>query len=949
MKVWAFASTSVAGVAACLAAPVQAAVAQDPIPAPSASRLDATDSNAETDAGQDEDIVVTGSRIARSTFSTPAPVTVVSTEDLLKSSPSTLAAGLNNLPALVATTGPNSGASPRTAGRSNLNLRGIGENRTLVLVNGHRFPGSSPALNVDTNLIPQGLVSRVEVVTGGASAAYGSDAVAGVINFILDKRFVGAKVSGSMGISQRGDGHEHRISAALGRRLADGRLHVVMSGEYYRNDGVLDASRDFRQQGANLIRNPAVTALNPASATNPALIVADRARINSTYGGLIVSTSTQGTAAQKAFLLGKQFFTGATFGQFNFGTMTSTSGTAGQQNGGDGVNLAILQQISRPLERATGYVGLEYELSDAVTLYANGGYGWSKGVSTSIPNHSGSLSAARNIINIRYDNGFLRSLPSLAPLAAVMGPGANAVNSFLINRYDSEIEQRVENSNVSKRVEVGLTAKLGRFKLDVSGQYGQNEENSITYNNIDVLKYAAGIDTILVGSTVVCRNLDPACVPINPFGVGSYSPEAIRYFTGTGITTTLVKQKFLQGSLTGDLFGGIGAGPWGVAVGAEHRIDEVDIQADAVSAANGFFANNQVPWSARRTVTEGFGEINAPLLKDLPFAHLLEVNGALRYTSYSTSGNVTTWKVGVNYMPVQDLRLRGTISRDIRAPGLGELFNLGRSTTANYNDTTKTPAQPLTGIQTVAQGNPSLVPEIADTLVTGVVYQPSWLPGLSLSLDRFDIKIKGAISQLSGQPLIDQCAQGFTQVCDQIVRDGSGTIVRVNNSNFNLGSLRLTGYDFEGRLVRPLAGGQLTLRLQVSYLQRNTETDSSGVSVNYAGSTTTPKWRGLGSVNYAKGPFSAFLQGRYIGSNVINVTYTPASAEYYHVPAQFYLDGQFGVDIGKQFSLTLNIQNLLDKQPVFSPVIDPNSFSPVTGSVYDQIGRSFRVGFTARF
>jgi iron complex outermembrane receptor protein len=903
----------------------------------------------ESPNAEDGQIVVTGSRIARSTFETPSPVTVVTTDELVKSSPSTLAAALNNLPSLVATTGPNSSANPRTAGRSNLNLRGIGENRTLVLVNGHRFPGSSPALNVDTNLIPQGLVSRVEVVTGGASAAYGSDAVAGVVNFILDKKFQGLKVSGSLGITERGDGHEHRISATAGQSLLDDRLHIVASGEYYRNEGITGDARDFRRQGANLIRNPAVTTANPASATNPALIVANEARINSTYGGLIVSTSTQGTAAQKAFLLGKQFLSSTSFGPFNFGTLTTTSGTNGQQNGGDGINLAILQPISRPLERASGYVGLRFDVADAVTLYANGSYGWSEGVSTSTPNHSGSLSQARNIINIKFDNGFLRTTPALQPLLDQMGSGTTKVNSFLINRYDSEVQQRVVNTNSAKRVEAGFEARLGRFKLDVSGQYGENIEDSITYNNIDVLKFAAGIDSILSGTTVVCRNLDPACVPINPFGAGSYTPQMIAYFTGTGITTTKVKQKFVQANITGDLFGGIGAGPWGLAVGAEHRVDEVDIQADAVSANNGFFANNQVPWAASRKVTEEFIELNAPLLKDVPLAQLLEVNGAARHTNYSTSGNVTTWKVGLNYKPFEDLRLRGTISRDIRAPGLGELFNLGRSTTANYSDVTKTPAQPLSAILTVAQGNPNLVPEVADTTVIGMVYQPSWMPGLSFSVDRFDVKLKDAITQLSGQALFEQCALGFAQVCGQIIRDASGTVVRVNNSNFNLGQLRLTGYDFEGRLVKPLLGGQLTLRAQVSYLQRNTETDVSGVSVNNAGNTTTPKWRGLGSINYAKGNVGVFLQGRYIGSNVTNVSYTDASAEYYRIPAQVYLDGQLSVDVGKRLTLTFNVQNLLDKQPVFSPIIDPNTFSPVTGNVYDQIGRTFRFGFSARF
>lgn len=914
-------SCSILALAAVSVAPARAQAAPEP-------------SDGEVVEPAPEDIIVTGSRIARSTFETPSPVTVVAVEDLEKSSPSTLAAALNNLPSLVAGGGPNATSGQRTAGRNNLNLRGIGVGRTLVLVNGHRYPGSAPGGTVDTNLIPQGLVSRVEVVTGGASAAYGSDAIAGVVNFILDKRYNGLKASASAGITERGDGHEHRASITFGESFAGDRLHLTMSGEYYRNDGIDGDGRAQRRRGPNLIVNPAVTATNPASAENPALIMADEARLNSTYGGLIV-TATGGTPAGRAALLGRQFLTGRVPAPYDFGTST----TATLQDGGDGVNTAILQPITRPLERRTFYAGLEWQATDALTLYVNGSYAWSRASNASSAYHSG-----RNAIRITRDNAFL-------PAAVRSQMVSGGVTAFTMNRFDGEYDIAVVATNKNKRVEAGLTLEVGGLTFDLSGQYGHNVENAPNYNNFLVDRYAEGVDSVLVAGVPTCRstltNPGNGCVPIDPFGAGSYTPQMIGYFTATSQLKTTVEQKIVQGNLSGSLFEGIGAGSWEFAVGAEHRRDDAKVEADALSAANAFFTNNQTPWGAGRSVSEAYGEINAPLLRDVPGARLLEVNGAARYTHYSTSGGVTTWKVGVNWKPFEDLRLRGTISRDIRAPNHAELFTKGRSQFAAYNDPFMGGAR-VTNILTTVQGNPELFPERADTKVFGVVYEPSWLPGLSLSADRFDIRLKDAIRSLSGQAVLDQCFEGFEQVCDQIERDGAGNLVSIFNSNFNLDRLRLTGYDFEGRFSRPLAGGRITLRAQAAYLERLVEQDSNNVTVDRSGETETPKWRALAAINFDKGPLNLFLQGRYIGPNKLDNDWGPADSEYNNVPAALYVDGQIGVRVAEKFRVALNVQNLFDKAPVFAPQQD-TYYSPTNANVYDQIGRTYRVSVNVDF
>lgn len=886
---------------------------------------------ASADAQQDAEsvldrVTVTGSLISRSGFQAPSPVTVIEADQLAKSSPSTLAAALNNLPALVSEGGPNATSGQRTAGRNYLNLRGIGSERTLTLVNGRRFPGSAPGGTVDTNLIPQGLVERVEVVTGGASAAYGSDAVAGVVNFILDTRFEGFKISGSAGLSQEGDGFEYRGSATYGRAFGDD-LNFVISGEYYNAEGVDGDARDHRVQGANLIPNPNAD----GTAANPGLIIADMARSSdSTYGGYIASFGRG--SPRSSTLLGAQFLSGGTVAPFDGGL----NGTRTLQDGGDGVNTSILQPITRPLERATVYAGLDYDLSSNIRLFVNGGLGWSESSNETSAFHTGRFG-----VTIRPDNAFL-------PAAVRQQMVDEGITSFLLNRYDTEYLMEVIAENENQRIEAGFEWGLGDFVLQVSGQIGSNSEVARNYKNYIPELYALGADAVFdTNGAVVCRDPSNGCVPINPFGVGSYTPEMIDYFTGTSLLETNVDQELLRLVLTGKLFDGIGAGQWDVAVGGEYRKDDVEVVVDERSENNEYFTNNFRGWAADREVKEIFAEINMPLISDQPGVELLELNVAGRHTNYTFSGGVDTWKAGLNYRPFSDLRVRGTVSRDIRAPSPAEMFTLGRQTNRNtyFDPVQNGTVTPLTAVR----GNPFLLPEIADTYVIGLVYEPSWLPGLSVSLDRFDIQMQDALNTLSGQEIIDQChIEGFQQACLQIVRDANNDIIQINNSNFNLDKLELVGWDLETRYTTDIGPGDLTLRAQVGYMERLREQDFENNTIDRVGETTTPEWRALTSATYRKGSWDFFLQARYIGENMLNVRWTPVDSEYNDVPAEIYLDGQIGYDLNEGTSFFLNVQNLLNEEPLFAPQQD-TYFSPTNPNVYDQIGRTFRVGFRSTF
>lgn len=887
-----------------------------------------------TDAVTDDEVVlervkVTGTLIPRSTFELPSPVTVVDAEELAKSSPSTLAAGLNNLPALVPGGGPNETSGQRTAGRNFLNLRGMGTNRTLILVNGRRFPGSAANGNVDTNMIPQGLVERVEVVTGGASAAYGSDAVAGVINFFLDTDFEGFKVSGSAGLSEEGDGFERRIGATYGTKLGEG-VNFVLSGEYYKADGIDGDARDHRVQGRNLIANPNAD----GTAANPDLIIAANAVTSDASAGGLITPPSRGTNS----LVGFQFLPGGTLAPFDFGINSNGS----NQDGGDGVNTAILQPITRPLERATLYAGLDFDLSPEFTAFLNGGFSWSESSNKTSAFHSGQFG-----VTIQRDNAFLPQ--SVRDTMAVQ-----RINSIRLGRFDTEYDMEVVSTSNTHRLEAGFEWDINDYTLVVSGQHGSSVEEALNYNNFVAARYAQGVDAVLVNGQIVCRDPSNGCVPINPFGVGSYTQEMIDYFTDTSVLETHVDQLMFQATLTGDLFDGIGAGPWQFALGAQHREDDVEVIVDPISEAAGFFTNNFRGWNASRDVDEFFGEIYAPLISGQPGVELLDLNLATRHTEYTFSGGVDTWKVGLNYRPDNEFRIRGSLSRDIRAPALSEMFNLGREgTLRGVFDEGR--GEPAPTVRRVQRGNPDLTPEVAETIVLGFVYEPSWIPGFSLSLDRFDIRIENAIDALSGQDVVDQChLNGIQQACDQLVRaapgpgETFGVLQQINNSNFNIAVTETEGWDLALRYTRDFAGGDLSLRSQVGHLETLLETDGNGIENERVGDTSIPAWRALGSLGFKKDNYDLFLQGRYVGEIQLNNEWTAVDSEYNDVDAAIYLDAQFGYELSDSMSFFLNVQNLLDKEPLFAPQQD-TYFSPTNPNLYDQVGRQYRIGFRATF
>lgn len=927
------------------AAAVPAAFAQD------ASATTAAETGA---PASDAEIIVTGSRIeGNSTFKAPTPVTTLSQDQLVAAAPATIADALRLLPSIVPAGGPTAGGGTANGGQNFINMRGLGNDRTLVLVNGMRFVPAGPSGLIDTNLIPQGLVSRVDVVTGGASAAYGSDAVAGVANFVIDTRFKGLKLDTYLGVSQQGDNQEFKIQASGGFDALDGRLRVVASGEHYDSKGVSGDARDFRRVAGNQIRNPAATAN---------FIRADDVRTPFTLGGLVV-VGGGGTTANNNLISGLKFEQGGGTTAYDYGlNATTVRATSGTQDGGDGYSVSIGQEIVRPLKRDTAYLHTEFDVLDNVTLIAEGNYGKTESVFENSPTVA--------TITVQRGNPFL----AVADPALVSRMSALGVTSLRLNRLILERGPTLTtNENETLRGMFGIKADLLGLNWNAAYQYGRNDNHSETANNLITANLTRAVNAVSSGGQVVCadtlsgsattRAAAAGCVAFNPLGFQSPSDPALDYVFGTSVFDTRTTQNVFDATVSGPLFE-LPAGPLQFAAGYEWRKISANTVADALSLTGAYRLVNQQNFAGSYSINEFFGELQVPILKDSAIAQSLDINLAARHTDYSTSGGVDTWKVGFSWEINDWLRLRGTRSRDIRAPNLEELYATGRQNNITIIDSLT--QQTYTAVPNQTFGNLALQPERANTLVLGAVFQPT--SNLNFAIDYYSIKINGAIRSIGGAQAVEQCnlSNQASSICSFVTRDPvTRAVVRTQTAPFNLTSQETSGVDFEGRWKIGLGSGatKLTLRLLGSYVHKNivfspliaNPVNDVGnlISQSLGGATSQPRWRVTGTANFEAGPFAAYVQTRYIGAFTWDKTRTlGVDTDFNYVAPQVYVDAQLSVKVpfmDHDQEFYLNMQNLLNKQPPYAPIPTGATPLPTQPGLYDQVGRMFRVGLRARF
>lgn len=1062
------------------------------------------------------DVVVTGSRIARPNLASTVPINSVDAAEIVDRGDLSVGDALSELPALSSTfTQANSTRFIGTAGINRLDLRGLGTSRTLVLVNGRRHVTSSPGTyDVDTNTIPADLMERVDVVTGGNSAVYGSDAVAGVVNFVLRRDFEGFRLRGQAGISDEGDAGSQFVSFVAGKNFFDNRLNIAFAGEYAFSEQLLMRERDDFT-GA-LTGNPGFTTTQPTTTYNPltrtttnvpnrnndgipnttlvnglrfpqlngdgmvqtvcpylsnanydalspAARAAHNARLRATCAS--VTTDPQGRLVPNSFTPTgggiNHFYAFTPDGQLirsvPTGDLRSVGGGVIGGLGSTGLEEA---QLRPELERFAGNLLISADVSPAFQPFLEAKYVRVNALQTSTqPTFvTGALRADFSI-----NNPFLtpaqraqlveilgvNTTQCIAAAGAAASGGCAAgsrpnpafgtpITTFNSFRFNYDLGTRSEDHRrETYRIVGGVSGDLsttGNLRYEVALNYGRTETFYDTGGNINIQRYNWAVDAVAgPDGTPICRiNLnpatspDPSCVPLNPFGFNSRSQEAANYVLAVSSREQWAEQFNAVAFISGDTGGFLNmpGGPIGFALGAEYRRE------DAFSAFDDFTVSGQSFLNAigafdppSQSVKEAFAEVRVPLLANIPFAHELSVEGAVRASDYNTRDDlVWAYNAGITYAPIPDLRFRASYGRAVRAPNIGDLFSTQSETFLNglvdpcsqtvINDDpnrarncaaagipttivvdgdvrpwTNTAASGISGFN---QGNPNLEPETSDSFTVGAVVQPSFAPGLSFSVDYYNITVNQVISGLAPQAIINRCyddpvgldnpfcAAVFRRRSDDPLADFTfdgqanrtfAGVPQINlpllgpsfiNQPFNFAKLKAEGIDAEIAYRGEISPGVVLNARAVVTRNINREnfsfiTDPER-SVRLHGTLGTPEWAGNLFTNVDFGEFDFSYNARFVGRMTVNAWETqfshqgrppenPDATPFTYYPDIVYHNIRFGIEPeGTNFRFTAGVDNVLDQLPP-SPLDGRGEGS----GIYPITGRYFYVSAAVTF
>jgi outer membrane receptor protein involved in Fe transport len=902
------------------------------------------------------EVVITGSRVSPGSQS-PTPLTAVSVDDLLTTKPGSISDALNELPIFAGSRGQNGNPGNGTTNNSgNLqNLRGLGYPRTLILWDGHRLPATTQDQLVDTDMIPQMLLRRVDIVTGGASAVYGSDAVAGVINFVTDTHFTGVKVQATGGMSTYHDDKTSDLGIAGGTDLFNGRGHVIASFQYRDDPGVL--YRTDRPWGTHQW-----TVQGAGTAANPYHLVDNTRIATATFGGLV----------RNGPLSGLDFTQNGVPSPLVHGTAT---GNSTYESGGGGAYYN--GSIRGAMKSQQAFVRTDYDVSDTVHGYVEGSY------TDNSTRNFGAYNALLNGATLSASNPFLAQTYRNQLAAA-------NVTSFNVARVFADAP-RISTAGQSNQyfLNGGLKGELGGgWKWDIFGTDSKAKLVTRNDNNWNNQRLAASLDAVVNPATgqIVCRasltiNAYSNCVPLNLLGPSAPSQAALAYITQATSFEVQNTLDEVEGTISGSPFS-TWAGPVDVALTGQWRKQTYAVTSDALptaradctgitfncSASTFLYPNpTLMPRSkVSQTVKEAAGEFDVPLLKNSPFAKVLDLNLAGRFTSYDTSGSAWTYKAGVDWDVSSQLKLRTSYSRDIRAPNLNDLFQAGTTNAGSFTDllTGLSPTVPVT-----VSGNSSLRPEVGKTLAAGFVIKPTAIPGFSASLDYYNIKVIDAITNIQGtNPSVQAtcyASGGTSPYCALQTRPlgftnttAANAVTSFTNTVINIGGMRTRGFDFEANYRTRLLGNQLGLRMLTTYQPHIVyETpglqtiDLGGVGFSSNALQASAKVRGTFFVNYKVRDFSVDVSERWRSS----LAFTGDPTQIVSSPnasAIAYTNLNLGWDVGlgaeRKGQLFFNVQNLFNRQP------PPIAFLGANGSVGtfggyaqgdDPVGRYFTVGF----
>jgi len=908
---------------------------------------------AQTDDAGTEAVTVTGSRVVRKGFDTPTPTTVVSAAELESKASLTVTDIIAEIPSLA----PNQNVNnSQNVGNTTFNLRNIGSSRTLVLVDGLRVADTSPTGGFSTNVIPAQLISKIDIVTGGASAAYGSDGITGVVNISLVPDMEGGKFDFQADASNYGD--DHALSAALsyGHNFLNGRLHWVFASSYYRQPKIIyERARPWGRLGYTLFQNtPAAIAAGASQFT----IAPGGTLTQITYGGVIDS----GPVGFK----NQQFLPGGVVAPFNPGGLCG--GKSYCQNGdGAQTQFSPAGVLLPSAERWNLYNRIAFDLTPTTQIWASVLYNSDNEIQTNVMNYN------NGDLTIQSDNVFL-------PASVKAQMTALGLKSFQMGRANTEDTTTVNNvMNKYGRYVIGANGTLpigstwlwdAHAMLTQANYTNSAQNNRIQtnfFNAVDAVANPAvgGVAGVPVGAPV-CRSTltspTNGCAPANVFGQGSISNSALAYYRGTSWVDAGTKQWNAGFNIRGDLFDNW-AGPISFAGGGEWRQDSINQISDPVSNVLGWRQASAAPFYGVNEVREGYVETVVPLtIPNTILMKKLEIDAAARVADYDSSGAAFVWKGGANYVVTDDIRFRMSYSRDFRAPSVNDLYSA--PLIQNGNTVVDRVPGPNFGsnptVQTVLGGNPNLKPETSKTLTYGVVVSPSFVPGFTASVDYYNINMGNALSQFAIQDVVNNCANGSAAFCSAITRNpATGQITKVLASTFNAASLKVSGVDFEASYVLPLGDlfdgwdATFTVSNLTSYAE-HIKTTVNGVTQENAGYLTggnsLPHWRSVTSFVYNEGPLTARVLMYYIGPGFYAPNMdTPAIISPYHWSGRTYFDLSAQYDLTDRVEVYGKINNALNQNPPFLANNGLIKALANSSSLYDNLGRVFGVGVRYRW
>lgn len=935
--------------------------------------------HAQTDTGATatavEEIVVTGSRIARRDYSSDSPIVTVGKEDIEKLGSVTVDTLLNQMPQFVPSVSSTSN-NPSNGGQANIDLRGLGTARTMILLDGHRVVPSNANGTVDVNVIPSALIQNIEVISGGASATYGSDALAGVVNFKLNNNFSGLQMDAQYGVTEEGDGREKSLALTAGGKYADDRGHAVLSLSYSERGEVYNAARDFSK-------------VSGASSTIPygrydatGANLPSQAAVDAVFAKYGYAAGTVKASANLGFNDdGTLFYNGS-----NYKGSTAIDYSTIPVNGT--YNTGALNLLQLPLTRYTAYAATDYQINEHAQFY--GSFNFTHYDSRTIL--APAPAAGSTGFSVPVTNPFIPD-----DLATLLASRSNPTSSFLLRKRFTDVGPRISETTFNVfQIAGGVRGDIG-FKdwtYDVYASYGRSEQNETQSGNVS----HSAVQTLLNasdGGASLCEG------GYDPFGLNALSAACRSYISRQTKNRTVAEQQSVEANLQGALFN-LPAGEVRAAIGASYKRDTYLFEPDSLLSTGdvvGFNAQDAI--DASTNVKELYGELLIPVLKDLPFIKSLSLDAGYRLSDYNTVGKVGAYKLDGAWEVVEGFRVRGGYQRAVRAPSIGELYSPQNQDYPSisedpcaYNSTYRAGSNAATvrslclaqgvpsaiidsytyantQVNALSGGNPDLKEETANTYSVGLVWTPRLthplLERLSLSVDYYSIDIKNAIGTIDATTALDKCYSasgnpaGSTSnyYCSLFKRNAeTGEIDTLTLTNLNLAEYKTAGVDFQvdwgfglGAVGLDDRYGAIKVNLMGTYLDSfkvqslpgedfvelkgaigNTQISSTAVS--------HPEWKYNTSVSYLIGPVEVGARWRHIGNMV------DASDADEKIGAVDYYDLNASWKITDTYSIRGGVTNLTNKQPpYFSSYVQANT----DPSTYDVLGRRFFVAVKAKF